>query len=107
MAENTTEEAIGEGGNNVVLDVDLDSTLNRDTYINLNSNSANCLPSTFDENLTIVPIVETDTIPVPSIVPHVLHCPLEVVVSGGVSRKVRSVNDLILNTLSEEQRTVV
>ncbi|KAK8697839.1 hypothetical protein V6N13_113974 [Hibiscus sabdariffa] len=53
-----------------------------------------------DENLTVVPIEVTDSIPGHPVVLQVTLCLSEVVVLGGVTRKVRSVNDLIINTVS-------
>ncbi|KAK8500684.1 hypothetical protein V6N12_005707 [Hibiscus sabdariffa] len=48
---------------------------------------------------------EADLVPVPiSVVPSATERDVEVIVAEGVARKVRYVNDLILNTGKEEQR---
>ncbi|KAK8575851.1 hypothetical protein V6N13_032837 [Hibiscus sabdariffa] len=90
LVEQNSEEAAGEGGTVAVVKVELelDSNLTKDRDINLISTSAIDLPPNFDENLTIVPIVETDTIPINTIVPQVTQLSYEVVVSGGVPCKV-------------------
>ncbi|KAK8697845.1 hypothetical protein V6N13_113980 [Hibiscus sabdariffa] len=93
------------------VEVELDSILIEDRdFVNPISISISIsildkdLISDFDTNLTIVPIVETNIIPFSSIVSQVTHPPSKVVVSNGVLRKVRLVNELILDTLSIEQR---
>ncbi|KAK8485603.1 hypothetical protein V6N11_013631 [Hibiscus sabdariffa] len=80
-------EAVGAVGNVVVVEMELDSASNMDRDVNLIPNSVIVVPSNFDENLTIVPIEQTATIPLHSVVPQVIQCPSEVVVSGGVSSK--------------------
>ncbi|KAK9034871.1 hypothetical protein V6N11_076927 [Hibiscus sabdariffa] len=53
---------------------------------------------------TVLTYKEGDLVPVPiSIAPSVMERDVEVIVAEGVTRKVRSVNDLILNTGTEEQ----
>ncbi|KAK8697825.1 hypothetical protein V6N13_113960 [Hibiscus sabdariffa] len=88
--------AVEERGTKVVFEAELDSTLNRDR--NTISNSI----FVGDENLTIVPIEVTDSIPDHHAVPQT--SPSEVMVLGGVTRKVRSVNDLIINIVPGNQR---
>ncbi|KAK8608786.1 hypothetical protein V6N13_024199 [Hibiscus sabdariffa] len=75
-------EAVGAVGNVVVVEMELDSASNMDRDVNLIPNSVIVVPSNFDENLTIVPIEQTATIPLHSVVPQVIQCPSEVVVSG-------------------------
>ncbi|KAK8697699.1 hypothetical protein V6N13_113838 [Hibiscus sabdariffa] len=88
-------------GDAAVFETGLDSALNRDRDVILNSNSD------FDKNLTVIPIEIADTIPIHLVVPQITQSPPEVVVSGGVSRKVRSVNNLILSTGLGGQRAVL
>ncbi|KAK8694877.1 hypothetical protein V6N13_072421 [Hibiscus sabdariffa] len=94
-------ESDGEWGDATVFETSLDSALHRVRDVILNS------ISDFDKNLTGIPIEIADIIPVHPVVPKITHCPPEVVLSGGVSRKVRSVNNLILSTGSGGQRAVL
>ncbi|KAK8976701.1 hypothetical protein V6N11_047473 [Hibiscus sabdariffa] len=105
--EDRVEEVAGAEGNVAVVERELESATDKDRAVNLISNSVFDFPSNFDENLTIVPIGEIISFPIQSVVPQAFQCPSEVVVSGGVPRKVRSVNDLVLAELPGEQRAVL
>ncbi|KAK9043051.1 hypothetical protein V6N11_071402 [Hibiscus sabdariffa] len=65
-------------GDAAVFETGLDSALNRDRDVILNSNSD------FDKNLTVIPIEIADTIPIHLVVPQITQSPPEVVVSGGI-----------------------
>ncbi|KAK9046003.1 hypothetical protein V6N11_051906 [Hibiscus sabdariffa] len=93
----------GAGGRSslAVLELDWDSQQNKIFEPSISN-------STMDnENLlsTVLTYKEADLVPVPiTVAPSATEQEVEVIVSEGITRKVRSVNDLILNTGTEEER---
>ncbi|KAK8661557.1 hypothetical protein V6N13_091156 [Hibiscus sabdariffa] len=88
--------AVGDRGLQAVIESELDSTLHRDRTTFSNSDLVG------EESLSVVPVEVSAAIPGH---PGVSQSnPSEVVVLGGVTRKFRSVNDLVINTVSGKQR---
>ncbi|KAK8713111.1 hypothetical protein V6N13_148337 [Hibiscus sabdariffa] len=91
--------AVGDRGLQAVIESELDSTLHRDRATFSNSDLVG------EENLSVVPVEVSAAVPGHPVVSQ--SNPSEVVVFGGVTRKVRSVNDLVINTVSGKQRTAL
>ncbi|KAK8590340.1 hypothetical protein V6N13_057233 [Hibiscus sabdariffa] len=88
--------AVGDRGLHAVIESELDSTLQRDRTTFSNPDLVG------EENLSVVPVEVSAVVPGHLVVSQ--SNPSEIVVVGGVSRKVRSVNELVINTVSGKQR---
>ncbi|KAL4333280.1 hypothetical protein GQ457_07G008010 [Hibiscus cannabinus] len=91
--------AVGDREFHAVIESKLDSTLQKDRPTFSNTDLVG------EENLSVVPIEVSAVVPGQFGVSH--SNPSKIVVIGGVSRKVRSVNDLVINTVSWKQRTTL